>query len=84
VNLWLLAGAALLLGLLPCLLVTARGTAADAMVALQMASVVVSLGILLLAVGFNRSVYSDAAVLVALLSFAGGMAFVQYLERWGP
>jgi multisubunit Na+/H+ antiporter MnhF subunit len=28
-------------------------------------------------------IYADAAVLSAVLSFAGGMAFVRYIQRWG-
>jgi multicomponent Na+:H+ antiporter subunit F len=83
VNPWLLAATLLLLGLVPCLLVAARAPLPDGLVALQLAGVVVSLSILLLAVGFDRSIYADAAVLIALLSFAGGMAFVRYLQRWG-
>jgi multicomponent Na+:H+ antiporter subunit F len=83
VNPWLLAGAVLLIGLVPCLVVAARASAADGIVALQLAGLVVSLAILLLAVGFDRSVYADAAILIALLSFAGGMAFVRFLQRWG-
>ena len=82
-NPWLLAATVLLLGLVPCLLVAARARAADGIVALQLAGVVVSLAILLMAVGFDRSIYADAAILIALLSFAGGMAFVRFLQRWG-
>jgi multisubunit Na+/H+ antiporter MnhF subunit len=83
VNPWLLAATVLLLGLVPCLVVAARAGAADGMVALQLAGVVVSLAILLLAVGFDRSIYADASLLISLLSFAGGMTFVRYLQRWG-
>jgi multicomponent Na+:H+ antiporter subunit F len=83
VNPWLLAATVLLLGLVPCLVVAARARATDGIVALQLAGVVVSLAILLMAVGFARSIYADAAILIALLSFAGGMAFVRYIQRWG-
>jgi multicomponent Na+:H+ antiporter subunit F len=83
VNPWLLAATVLLLGLVPCLVVAARASAANGVAALQLAGVVAALAILLLAVGFDRSIYADAAILIALLSFAGGMAFVRYLQRWG-
>jgi multicomponent Na+:H+ antiporter subunit F len=83
VTIWLLAAAALLLGLIPCLLVAARRDAVDGLVGLAAAGVVVPLILLLLAVGFDRSIYGDVAVVVAVLSFAGGLVFVQYLERWG-
>ena len=82
-NPWLLAGTVLLIGLVPCLVVAARAPAADGIAALQLAGVVVALTILLLAVGFDRSIYADAAILIALLSFAGGMAFVRFVQRWG-
>jgi multisubunit Na+/H+ antiporter MnhF subunit len=83
VNPWLLAATVLLLGLVACMLVAARGGRLDALVAAQMAAVVVAMAILLMAVGFDRALYADAAVLIALLSFAGGMAFVRFLQRWG-
>jgi multicomponent Na+:H+ antiporter subunit F len=83
VNVWLVAATVLLLGLVPCLIVAARGRHVEGLVALQLAGVIASLAILLLAVGFDRSIYADAAVLIAVLSFAGGMAFVRYIQRWG-
>ena len=82
-NVWLLAATLLLLGLVPCFVVAARGRHVDGVAALQLAGVVASLVILLLAVGYDRSVYADAAVLIAVLSFAGGMAFVRFIQRWG-
>lgn len=82
-NPWLVAAAVLLLGLVPCFVVAARSPSPDGLVALQLAAVVVALAILLLAVGFDRSIYADAAILISLLSFAGGMAFVRFLQRWG-
>jgi multicomponent Na+:H+ antiporter subunit F len=83
VTTWLVAAAVLLLGLIPCLVVAARGDAVDGMVAQMAAGVVVTLVLLILAVGFERSIYGDVAVVVAVLSFVGGLVFVQYLERWG-
>lgn len=80
---WLVAATALLLGLIPCLIVAARGDPVDGLVGQMAASVVVTLVLLILAVGFQRSIYGDVAVVVAVLSFAGALVFVQYLERWG-
>ena len=81
-TLWLTAAAVLLLGLIPCLAVAVRGEAVDGVVGLAAAGVVVTLVLLILAVGFERSVYGDVAVVAAVLSFSGGLVFVQYLERW--
>jgi multicomponent Na+:H+ antiporter subunit F len=83
VTLWLVAATALLLGLIPCLVVAARRDPVDGLVAQMAASVVVTLDLLILAVGYQRSIYGDVAVVVAVLSFAGALVFVQYLERWG-
>jgi multicomponent Na+:H+ antiporter subunit F len=83
VILWLAFAAILLLGLVPCAVLAVRGDAVDGLIGLVAASVVVTLALLLLAVGFERSIYGDVAVVVAVLSFAGGLVFVQYLERWG-
>ena len=82
-TLWLTAAALLLLGLVPCLVVAVRGEAIDGVVGLAAAGVVVTLALLLLEVGFGRSIYGDVAVVAAVLSFSGGLVFVQYLERWG-
>jgi multisubunit Na+/H+ antiporter MnhF subunit len=79
---WLLAANVMLLGLVPCLVRCVRGTSEDIIVALETANVVVVLVLLLLAVGFDRSVYADVGILTAALSFAGGLVFVRALEAW--
>jgi multicomponent Na+:H+ antiporter subunit F len=83
VSAWLVAAAILLLGLIGCAVVAVRGNPADALVGLVAAGVVVTLVLILLSVGFGRTIYGDVAVVIAVLSFAGGLVFVQYLERWG-
>jgi multicomponent Na+:H+ antiporter subunit F len=79
---WLVAAAVLLAGLVPCAVVCARADAADGVVALQAATVVATLVLLVLSVGFGRSIYLDVAVVLAVLSFAGSMVFIRFLERW--
>jgi multicomponent Na+:H+ antiporter subunit F len=79
---WLLAAAILLVGLVPCAVVCARGDAADGLVALQTGTAVSVLDLLVLSVGFGRSIYLDVAVVLAFLSFASGMVFIRFLERW--
>ena len=37
---------------------------------------------LLLAQAYDRAIYFDLALALALLSFAGGMVFARFLERW--
>jgi multicomponent Na+:H+ antiporter subunit F len=37
---------------------------------------------MLLAEGFGRLPFFDLALTLALLSFAGGLVFARFLERW--
>jgi multisubunit Na+/H+ antiporter MnhF subunit len=38
--------------------------------------------LLLLAQGTHRQPFFDLAIVSAVLSFAGGLAFARFLERW--
>jgi multicomponent Na+:H+ antiporter subunit F len=82
-NVWLLAAAILLVGVVPCLAVSLRRSSVEALVGLEAATVVLVLVLLVLAVGFDRSFYADVALVMAVLSFAGGMVFARFMERWG-
>jgi multisubunit Na+/H+ antiporter MnhF subunit len=46
-----------------------------------MAGVIAVLVLLLLAEGFQRQPFVDLALVLALLSFVGALAFVRYMER---
>ena len=81
-NEWLIAATALLLGLVPCMVVMMRGSIVEALVALQMASVLETVTFLLLAEGFHRAPFFDLAFALALLGLAGGLVFARMLERW--
>lgn len=81
-NFWLLATAALLLGFVPCGIIARRYTVLDALVALEMASLLAVLALLLMAVGFNRAPFTDLALVLAVLSFGGSLVFVRFVERW--
>jgi multicomponent Na+:H+ antiporter subunit F len=82
VNAWLVAATALMLGLLPCLWVCIRYDPVDALVALELASTITTLVLLLLAQGYRRDPFMDLALVSALLSFAGALTFARFLERW--
>jgi multisubunit Na+/H+ antiporter MnhF subunit len=79
VNAWLIAATVLLAGLLPCGWVLARGGEMDAVVALELASTLVTVVLLLLAEGFHRSSYFTVPVVLAALSFVGTLIFVRFL-----
>ena len=81
-NAWLIATSVLLLGLVPCLVVMLRGSVVEALVGLQMAGVLETVVLLLLAEGFHRPPFFDLALVLALLSLAGGLVFARMLERW--
>ena len=69
-------------GLVPCLIVMLRGSIVEALVGLQMAGVLETLVLMLLAEGFHRAPFSDLALVLALLTLAGGLVFARMLERW--
>ncbi len=81
-NAWLLAALALLVTLVPCAIVAWRGHPVDQLVALETAGGIETLMFLLLAEGFRRPAFFDAALTLALLSFAGALVFARFLERW--
>jgi multicomponent Na+:H+ antiporter subunit F len=80
---WTVAAFALLLGLVPCGVVCLRGQPTERLVGLEMAANLDALALLLLAVAYHRTIYLDLALALALLSFAGGLVFARFLERWG-
>jgi multisubunit Na+/H+ antiporter MnhF subunit len=81
-NIWLIATAFLLLGVVPCGIVILRGSILDALVGLQMAGILQTVVLLLLAEAFHRAAFFDLALVLALLALAGGLVFARMLERW--
>jgi multicomponent Na+:H+ antiporter subunit F len=82
VNAWLVAAAGMSLSLLPCAFVCLRGGPVERLVGLEMTAVCNSLVLLLLAEGFQRPLFYDIALSLALLAFGGGLVFARFLERW--
>jgi multisubunit Na+/H+ antiporter MnhF subunit len=81
-NVWLIATTVLLVGLLPCLWVAMRGSILSALAALELASTITTLSLLMIAQGLRRDPFMDLALVSAILSFAGALTFVRFLERW--
>jgi len=81
-NAWLLAATALVLALIPCGIVCFKGAPMDRMVGLEMAGILTSLILLLLAQGINNPNFYDLGLTMSLLVFGGGLVFVRFLERW--
>ena len=83
-NAWLIAATALMVGARcrACGSAPASGPL-DAVVALELASTITTLDpASLLAQGYRRDPFMDLALVSALLSFAGALTFVRFLERW--
>ena len=78
-NVWLIGATVLLAGLVPCGWVVARGCELDGVVALELASTLVTVVLLLLAEGFHRSSYFTVPVVLAALSFVGTLIFIRLL-----
>ncbi len=79
---WLAAASAMLLALVPCCAVVLRGRMMERFVGLQLSQVIVVLTMVMMAVGYGRSVYLDVALVMAVLALASGLVFVRFLERW--
>ena len=81
-NEWYLAAAVLLLSLVPCGFACIKGSPIDRLVALELAGTIDVLILMTLAQAFGRGIFMDLAVALALLTFAGGLTFARFLERW--
>jgi multisubunit Na+/H+ antiporter MnhF subunit len=81
VNGWLWAATALVAALLPLLAVAARRPALEGIVALEVAGMVTAVALVLLSEGTNRQGFADLGIAVGIMSFAGSLAFLRFVER---
>jgi multicomponent Na+:H+ antiporter subunit F len=81
-NVWLYGAAAMMIALVPCGITCFRGKPTDRLIGLEMAGVIITLDMVLLAEGFNRTPFYDLPLTLAILAFGGGMVFARFLERW--
>jgi len=81
-NVWLTGAFLLMLGLVPCGIVVFTRDAAKRLVGLEAGTVLVVVIMMLLSEGYQRSFLFDLALMLALLSFGGGLVFARFLERW--
>ncbi|MET8545430.1 monovalent cation/H+ antiporter complex subunit F [Kitasatospora sp. NPDC004799] len=79
-NAWLLAAAVLAVGGIgPCLLLGLSGGPRRRLAGLNLAAVVTSVVLLLLAQGYGRPSYTDLALDLAVLAPAGTLVFTRFL-----
>ncbi|WP_428390925.1 monovalent cation/H+ antiporter complex subunit F [Lichenicoccus sp.] len=79
---WFAAVFALLFALLALAVLVLRAPISDALVALQLASGLFALILLLLAQAYQRASFADLGLAVALLSVPSGLLFAHFFERW--
>jgi len=82
VNAWLWAGASTLVLLVPCAVRALHGSTVDRLLGLELGGVVTALALVMLAEGFDRSIYFDLALVFTVLSFVGNLVLVRFVERW--
>jgi multicomponent Na+:H+ antiporter subunit F len=78
---WLVAAAVLLVSLLVPLWVVVRFPLMDALVALELTGVIQTTVLLLLAEGFHRTALFDPALVLAIMTFIGSLAYARLMER---
>lgn len=80
-NGWLLGAAILGAALVPLTLAAARRRPSDGVVALEVAGLLATAILVLIAEGTTSQTFADLALVLAAVSFAGAMAFLRFLER---
>ena len=79
-NEWVLAALALVIGgIVPCLVVSVRAPAMEGLVALELATTLATVALLLLAEGYHRSSYFAVPIVLAFLNVVGVLIFVRFL-----
>lgn len=79
-NGWLWAAAVLVVALVPLVVVCVRLPAPDGIVAIEAAGVDAVLALLLIAQGTGRQPFGDLALVLAVVSFVGSIAYLRFVE----
>jgi multisubunit Na+/H+ antiporter MnhF subunit len=80
-NEWMIVAVVLIAAMVPCLVVCLLAGATHALVAFSVASTLITTVLMLLAEGFHRQPFIDLAVVLALMSIVGALAFARMMER---
>jgi multisubunit Na+/H+ antiporter MnhF subunit len=81
VNVWLIAALVLSPGLLACGVACLMADVLDALAGLELAGVLATVELMLLAEGTHRQPFIDLAVVLGVMTFIGALAFARLLER---
>lgn len=80
-NEWEIAAAVLGGAIVPCLAVCALTGALRALVAMELAGTLMASTLMALCEGFHRQPFIDLALLLALMSILGALAFARLMEK---
>ncbi len=80
-NLWIWTGMAVASALLPCAWIALGGSPERRLVGMQMASLLLTIAMVLFTVGWNRVPYIDLPLTLAIMSFGGGLVYARFLEK---
>ena len=80
-NFWLITGAVVSATLIPCADMCLRGSPERRLVGLEMASLIVTIALVLFTIGFGRIPFIDLPLALAIMSFGGGLVFARFLEK---
>jgi multisubunit Na+/H+ antiporter MnhF subunit len=80
-NLWLVAAFGAGLCLVPCADLCLLGTTERRLVGLELASMLITVLLVLLTVGFHRQPFIDLPLSLAIVSLGAGLVFVHFLEK---
>jgi multicomponent Na+:H+ antiporter subunit F len=80
-NEWAIAATVLAFALVPCVLVCVLAPAPHGLVALEIAGVLVTTILMLLAEAFHRQSFIDLAVVLAPMALIGSLTFARVMER---
>ncbi len=81
-NAWMLAASVMLFALIPCGIISFKGSPIDRVIGLEMTGIVASMLLLLLAEAMGNPNFYDIGLAMALLAFGGGLVFVRFMERY--
>lgn len=81
ITAWSAAASFFLVGAAVCGIVAWRRDAFEALLALELAGTLVTMVLVCLTVGFQRSVYGDVPVMAAVLNWIGSLVYLRFLDR---
>lgn len=80
-NPWIITASVTGACLIPCAWTCLRGSAEKRLVGTEMATIIATIVLLLLTIGYGRLPFVDIPLTLAILSFGAGVVFARFLEK---